>query len=194
MRGREVKSAIKILIGLVAAVIVLTACDSVYEPGQKEEINRQQSNYDRLVKQEPAKKMKYSPSRETINFWIETWGNEPGKLAYVYLVNQSGDLIGYYVLEGPPISTCALLTPNYRITNSDPNDSGTRLVVPAPGMDGVWYPNAGSCQTMYGKEALTGAYREFSTGSAAISHMVTDQPLPQQDVKPLGETSIEDVK
>lgn len=187
---QSVKKVIAVVGVTFAAVIGLAACEDVGGPQQQQEIDRQQSNYDRLAKAEPAKQMKYSPSRKTINFWIETWGKEPDKLAYVYLVNQQGKLIGYYVFEGPPISTCALLTPNYRISSS----TNGKVVIPAPGMDGVYYPQTGACTTMYGKEALTGAYREFSTASAAISHMVTDQPLPQQDVKPLGETSIEDVK
>lgn len=35
--------------------------------------------------------MKYSPTRETINKWIETW-DKPGKLSYVYLQNANGEV------------------------------------------------------------------------------------------------------
>jgi hypothetical protein len=63
--------------------------------------------------------------------------------------------------------------------------------VPAPGVDGVYY-SGGQCNSYYGKDATTGAYVEYTAG-LGINVLLFDEPLPRQDVEPLGPTSVEDV-
>ncbi|GAA3742456.1 hypothetical protein HDA32_003282 [Spinactinospora alkalitolerans] len=169
---------------LVIAVLGLAACEA---SSREEESDRQQSGYDQLVAGQPAESMDYSPTRETINFWIETW-SEPNKLSYVYLQNADGEMIGYYVLKGLPVSYCAMLTPNYEIL--DPTQGG--VSVPAPGMDGAYYSGQ-QCDSYYGQDATTGAYIEYTAGMG-INVLLYDKPLPRQDAQPLGPTSVGDVE
>lgn len=171
---------------IAAAALVLVGCNDQPEAQEKER-GRQQSNYEKLVDGQAAKTMKYSPTRETINFWIDTW-NEPNKLAYVYLQAANGELLGYYVLEGLPVSYCASLTPNYRIEW----DAEGNVVVPAPAMDGVYY-SGGQCNAYYGKDATTGSYVEYTAG-LGINVLLFEEPLQRQDVEPLGPTTVEEVE
>lgn len=184
----------KFLTILVTAglVVLLGAGSCEGQPDSQElESERQQDGYTQLTAQQPAKTMKHSPTRETINYWIETW-DVPGKLAYVYLQASNGQLVGYYIFEGLPVSYCASLTPTYRIWG---NSNTGRMTVPAPAMDGVYYSGDGSCSTYYGKDATTGSYMEYTVGTG-INALVYEQPLPRQDVEPLGFTEIgeEDTK
>lgn len=180
------------LIALSAlAVFALTGCDDTGPTAQERESSSKLQGYQEQVANEPAASMNgYSPTRATINHWIETW-REPGKLAYVYMQNASGELIGYYVLEGLPVSYCAGLTPSYEWVDIPGDGSKIKTQVPAPSVDGVYYGGGGSCDTYYGKDATTGAYIEYTAG-LGINILLYDQPLPnRQNVEPLGPTTIE---
>lgn len=155
---------------MVISVLFLVACDEGHET-QKKESKTQQNNYDTLVEKEPSKAMTNPKTRETVNFWVDTW-NEEGQLAYVYLQNSDGDMIGYYVLDGPPVSMCTMLTPNFDTKHST---SGGYTVIPAPGIDGVYY-GEGDCDRYYGKDATNGAYVEFTVGMG-INMLLYTEPL-----------------
>lgn len=185
-------------IGLAAlcGFMVLTAedCDGEGDEnkqaaGQVQEARQRQQNTDRLVAGQPSKTMQYSPSRATVNFWLDTW-DEPGKLSYVYLRASNGQIIGYYVLEGLPVSYCVGITQPYDIINVDGGDGvDVDMQVPAPAMDGVYY---GGCndRAYYGKDATTGAYIEYTLGDGQ-SVFLYDQPLDVEDAQPLGYTVVE---
>lgn len=184
----------KLVAALVAATaLVAVACEQpARDPSaQRKEAQVRQSSYEGLVAGQPAKGMSYSPTRSTVNYWIETW-DEPKKLAYVYLLASNGQLIGYYVFEGPPVSMCASLTPTYKFTEIDGGEYNADALVPAPSVDGVYY-SGGQCNQYYGRDATSGAYMEFSIGGG-INYLLYDQPLPRQDVEPLGFSTIEEVK
>lgn len=174
---RMTKRSLGAVLAVILAALALAACGgSTGSSGQTSEGNTQQSNYDRLVSQDPAHTMKVSPTRKTINRWIDTWGKDPNKLAYVYLQNANGDMIGYYVLKGLPVSYCTSLTPNYKIYDGSGSDGGGNLSLPAPSIDGVYY-SGGECNTYYGFDATTGAYIEYTAG-LGINVLIYDQPLP----------------
>jgi len=158
-----------ILIAVSILLIMLVAC-GVEESAEKSEKGVQDSNYEKLVKMEPAKEVTNPKTRETVNFFTETW-NEEGQLAYVYLQNSDGKMIGYYVLDGPPVSMCTALTPPDRLAGSY-SDSSVRQ---APGIDGV-YRSDEDCSRYYGKDASTGAYIEFTVGMG-INMLLYTEPL-----------------
>lgn len=184
----------KIAAGTTALLVsagLLAACSGPKTAGQKESDTRQ-SNYARLVAQQPAHTMATSPSRATINFWIDTWGKDPNKLAYVYLQASNGQLIGYYVFKGLPVSYCASQTPTTRWVDIPNDGSDEKTQVPAPSIDGVFY-SGGQCNQYYGKDASSGSYIEFTLGNA-MGVLVYDRPLPRQNVEPLGFATTENVK
>jgi hypothetical protein len=177
------------LLALIGAVVLMLATGCTDDnDSQDQESDARQSNYDELVARQPARSMDYSPTRETMNFWVNTW-SKPGKLSYVYIQNAQGEY-GYFVLEGLPVSYCAMLTPNYELRGAGNN---TDVSVPAPGMDGAYY-SGNQCDAYYGRDATTGAYLEFTVG-ANQSYFLYDEPmtLPEfQSAQPLGPTQIED--
>lgn len=178
------------LIGVILAALLLAAvgCGTT-ETSQGNEAKLRQTSYDRLTKAQPAHTMDYSATRETINFWIDTW-SKPGKLSYVYLISSNGQDLGYYVFKGLPVSYCASLTPNYEFIDlpGDGNSKEYGPQVPAPSVDGVYY-SGGQCNTYYGRDATTNSYLEYTIGSG-ISALVYERPLPRQDAEPLGFTVI----
>lgn len=170
---------------MIVGGLILSACSSEGSSQQKE-TNIQQGTYDRLVSIEPAKEMTNPSTRETVNFWIETW-NDPSQMAHVYLQNADGDMIGYYVLDSPPVSMCTSLTPNFRIEGS--TGSSTRILTPAPSIDGV-YRGDEDCSRYYGRDATSGAYVEFTVGMG-INMLLYTEPLTNhpnvENLAPQGE-------
>jgi len=169
------KSTVILAVILTFFACSAESCSSGSSKGQKTDSAIQKTNYDQLVAQDPAHTMSVSPTRKTINRWIDTWGKDPNKLAYVYLQNSNGQLIGYYVFKGLPVSYCTALTPTYRF--QDPGGSGDRsnAMVPAPSIDGVFY-SGGECNTYYGFDATSGAYVEYTAG-LGINVLIYDKPL-----------------
>jgi hypothetical protein len=184
--------AVLAALAALAIAIGFAACGET-NASQKSEATTRQHSYDHLVKEEPAHTMEVSPTRKTINFWIDTWGHDPDKLSYVYLQAENGQLTGYYIFKGLPVSECAALTPNYELIDTPGDgDDVKNQQVPAPGVDGVYY-SGGQCAVLYGRDATTNAFMEFSI-SGGQSFQLYDRPLPRQDVEPLGFTSIEEIK
>lgn len=166
--------------GIIAALLLFTftACAEASSPsGQKKETASVQDNYDSLVNGQPAHKMKYSPTRATKNFWVDTWGKK-GKTSYVYLMNNDGKVIGYYVFEGLPVNYCTSLVVPYQIVKGDNGsaDGSVPLVVAAPSVDGTYSSGGGDCNTYYGKDATTGAFIQYTAGMG-INPLLYDQPL-----------------
>lgn len=183
--------AVLAVLAVLALSLGVAACSDEGK-GQHDEAKIQQSNYDRLVSQEPAHTMDVSPTRKTINFWIDTWGHDPDKLSYVYLQAANGQLVGYYIFKGLPVTYCAALTPTYKFEDPKNDESATDFQVPAPSVDGVYY-SGGQCDSYYGRDATTGAYIEYTVGGSQ-NVLIYDRPLPRQNVEPLGFATIESVK
>lgn len=167
------------------ALLALTACTD--ESSQAKEGQARQSSFDALVAGQPAKPMTYSPTRETVNHWAEKW-SEPGKLSYTYFLNADGEAWGYYILEGLPVSYCAMLTPTYEFRSS----GGSRFQVPAPGIDGAYY-SGGQCNTYYGVDATTGSLVEWTTG-LGTSTVTYEEPQGFPGARALGPTAEDDVE
>jgi hypothetical protein len=178
----DLRRALVLLAIAGMALFGLAACTD--DAGDQEQ-DRTLGGYSKLVAQQPSKTMGYSPSRNTANFWIETW-SKPGKLSYVYLQNADGDLLGYYVFKGLPVPYCVSLTPPDQVNGR--GDYG--VVRKAPAVDGVYY-GEGDCGRYFGIDATTNSYVEYTAGMG-INVLLYDRPLPNHpNVKPLGQTRID---
>lgn len=195
---KQHKSAL--ILGAVSIAVLGTMASTCggedNEPSSRaKESNRVNTNYDKLVANQPAHQGDYSPTRETKNFWIDTWMKDPKKLSYVYIQNANGEY-GYYVLKGLPVTYCVSLLPPELYQRHDMGEDGSAgLLHKAPSMDGTYSSNT-NCNAYYGEDAVTGAYVEFSVG-ANQSYQLFDKPLslPQyKDAKPMGPSTIEAAK
>jgi hypothetical protein len=180
----------------VAMVGGLAACEEPPKSESRKTENKARlGNYDRLVKSQPAHTGPYSPTRETKNFWVDTWMHDKSKLSYVYIQNANGQY-GYYVLKGLPVTYCVSLVPpevDHRINLGSDGSAG--VTIPGPSIDGT-YSSSSNCNSYYGKDAVTGAYMEFSVGQNQ-SYQLFDQPidLPQyENAKPMGPSTIDAAK
>lgn len=187
--------ALLIPLAMLILALAVSACgggEDNNEKAHKQEAEARKASFTRLANLEPAHEMRYSPSRATINFWIDTWGKHPNKLSYVYLQAANGQLTGYYIFKGLPVSYCAALTENYEFVDPKEDDTKELFMVPAPGVDGVYY-SGGQCDAYYGRDASTGAYIEYTAGGSQ-NVLVYDRPLPRQNVEPLGFAEINEFK
>jgi hypothetical protein len=162
------------------------------KPSRAKEDSSRNSNYDKLVANQPAHTGPYSPTRTTKNFWIDTWMKDPKKLSYVYITQ--GEKTGYFVLEGLPVSYCTSLLPPQQKAPIDMGEYGGQTYVQAPSMDGT-FSSGGDCVTKYGKDATTGAYVEFTVGQNQ-SYFLYDQPMNSiyPNAEPKGPTKVVDGK
>jgi hypothetical protein len=175
------KRALAAIAGLLAFLLLGAAsCDDT-PSSTTSESQVQRNSYDAQVKRQPAHSMHYSPTRDTINFWIDTW-DDPNAVSYVYLQGGDGTLLGYYVLKGRPVTMCAALTPTWQFVGTPKDGSDVRdQRVPAPGVDGVYY-SGGQCNDYYG-ETTDGVYVEFTVGTNQNILLYT-APLPQANNVP----------
>lgn len=174
-------------------VVTLTGCFGSDEPakGAKAEAAGRDNTYNRLVANQPAHSGTYSPTRDTKNFWIDTWMKKPGKKSYVYIQNAKGEY-GYYVLKGLPVSYCTSLVPTEAGSRVNLGSDGSgAITLKQPSVDGT-YSSSSNCNVLYGRDAESGAYVEFSIGTNQ-SYFLYDQPmdLPQyKNAQPLGSTKL----
>lgn len=185
----------------VAATVVggllLTGCTDDPKASSLETENKvQDDSYNALVKAEPAHVMTNPTTRETINFWIDTW-NKPGALSYNYLATAEGgtyEVLGYYILKGLPVSYCTSLTPSYDLIDVNGDGDGVAdFEVDATGVDGVYY-GEGGCDRYYGEDATTGQYVEY-TVPMNMQVRTSNQPLDNvQGAVPLGPSDVGDVE
>lgn len=182
------KTPILITVGM-AIVALVGACTD--DGAREKEADKRDSAYADMIADQPVATPEYSSDRENINFWVETWGQTEGKLAYVYLLDSQGEFIGYYILKGLPTSKCKMGTPTWDYQRY----KGSDFMVDAPSMGGTYSSGSGECDTYYGQDASTGSYVEFAIGNA-MTMLTFDQayPLPEGvDPPALGFTEVGDV-
>jgi hypothetical protein len=190
----RLKTSILVFAALTAGAL-MAACSETNDETARSESKKQTENYAQVVNDQPARGMSHSPTRDALNRWAETW-EESGKLAYIYLFDAQGDLLGYYIFDGLPVSYCASLTPTEKIvdTEEELNEGASvdAAVTTAPAIDGVYY-SAANCQQMFGFDAVSGAYLEF-TGGGSFNYLLSDSPMTTFKGKNLGDAKIGEVE
>lgn len=179
----------KICLTCTAALAVAAGLTGCEDDTKTKENKVKKGSYEKLVAGQPSETMDYSPTRESLNQWVKTWGKggAKAKLSYVYLQNMKGEY-GYFVMKGLPVPRCKMLTANTEVDSS----SNGKVNAELPGMDGTYSSGAGTCNTYFGFDATTNAYMEFTVGMGQ-SFFLYDQPvtLPEfSSAKPLGMTTI----
>lgn len=166
-------------VAVVALTIVLGACDSA--PDQRaQDAARSSQSVERIIAQQPVQSGNYSPTRATINGWVQTWMTRPGVKYYAYLYT-NGQPLGYYVLQGPPVSYAAGATEPYR-RQCDGSGCFDRA---NPGQDAA-FANVGSGQfQFYGMDAQTSRIVEW--GGVGVTYIGSSAPLNVPGAVPLGD-------
>jgi hypothetical protein len=187
------KTKTRALVGAALASTILFgagSCDT--KPSAADNAREARSkSVEQIRKEQPVHAMRYSPTLDTVNGWVDTWGRK-GQVSYVYMQRQDGTFAGYYVLKGLPVNYCVGGSPPYDYSDIKGDGSPDEVQVPAPGLDGAYY---GGCDSSryYGFDAGTGQYIEYTDGMV-LTAVLSNQPLPlSKQPQPFG-SSIADVK
>jgi hypothetical protein len=166
--------------GLVLAVLALgllsTAC-------MAEDTNQTRSDQRKSAQQsrgeaEQAASAKY-PIKKNVNFpkrgmLVEMAAREDltNHAWYVYVLADTGNVIGYYVAETVPINACNFLSQNQEIVKADYGEGWSSHVLSLPSLDGMYYGNS-ECNVWVFQDAATGAVVKLG----GVKFFVADAPL-----------------
>lgn len=158
----------RIFILSVFVLFGVTACD-LPEPSasQKQEAARD-NVMERANAKVPVPQTDNFVTREMIAEYMRRM-DEPNKTFFVYVVANTGAVMGYYTTNGAPVSICAFLAPPDKV---EERYGGSDLVRKAPGVDGVYY-SGGGCDTYYFFDANSDAMVQVK----GLNLFVSDQPL-----------------
>lgn len=137
------------------------------ENQRKAAVSTRAESFDRAEAKFPVKQNTNFPKRGTLVEMAarEDLVNHPW---YVYVLADTGNVIGYYVAETVPINAC-----NYLSSSEERywNDYGSWLMT-APSLDGMYYGQA-ECDVWVFKDANSDAIIKLG----GIKFFVADQPL-----------------
>lgn len=158
---------------LVFTVVIsagfLTACDANQTTSQKQEKTRT-AVLDRADAAVPTPVINNFIARKTVAEFMKRM-DQPNKLFYVYIVADPGNIIGYYVSRGKPVSSCLNMTPPDKVQRV--RHERTAVVRTAPNLNGLYNAGSGACNSTYFFDAETDALVEIS----GLNLFTTDQPL-----------------
>lgn len=189
---KNVKKPLTVLaaIGIALAVTAgANGCSTETSPRAEAEQQRE-AGTEQVAKKQPVTPMTWSPTRDTINRWAQTWGQE-GKVSYVYMQRADGEFAGYYVLAGLPVNYCVSATPTEELVGG-PSRTGGMATLTAPALDAAYY---GGCDASryYGFDAVSGQYIEYTDGFV-LTAVLSDSPLDLDKQPRAYGSTIEDVK
>lgn len=159
---------------LVLAGALLVTMGTAASCSDKSQRLREESVEQRLTTLERA--LKVAPNPVTVNFPLrralvefterQDMLNHP---TYVYVLADTGQILGYYVAKTFPVNICAFLS-------STEDARGNGAVLTAPSLDGIYYGGAGSsspCNGWFFFDYSTNALIELID----MKIFVADQPL-----------------
>jgi hypothetical protein len=113
----------------------------------------------------------YYLERKTVKAWFENW-DQPNKISYVYIFVSGGACIGYFVVDGKPISNRSYLTPEEGYYMSG-------AVLQTPSLDGTYGEDLPGIRF----KDSSGVWHEF--GGTAFSYHFSDWPVPSMSTTEL---------
>lgn len=155
------------LLIIALSLFTLTACNG-QSTSERQERARTEV-LDRADQAVPTPIIKNFIARKTVAEFMRRM-DQPNKLFYVYIVADTGNIIGYYVSRGKPVSSCLNMTPPDRIDESGVQSDVVRT---APSLNGLYNAGSGACNSTYFFDAQTDALVEIS----GLNLFTADQPL-----------------
>lgn len=170
-----------ILIALCLVTFLgLTAESCQSDPGSKqrsESVKDRATTFDRAEKKYPLPHTENFPLRKMLVEMTkrEDMENHPW---YVYVLADTGNVIGYYVAKTVPINACDFLSSTETITDGgDAAGTGSgNVVVSAPSVDGIFYGGggaSGACDVFVFEDYSTDAIVKLGS----VKYFVADKPL-----------------
>tara|TARA_B100000929_G_scaffold290599_1_gene284871 strand:+ start:32489 stop:33004 length:516 start_codon:yes stop_codon:yes gene_type:complete len=160
---------------IILSLFAVTACKGGQSTSQKQEQTRTEvlNRADAAV---PTPVISNFIARKTVAEYMRRM-DQPNKLFYIYIVADTGNIIGYYVSRGKPVSSCLNMTPPDR---GDYYRNGGVINRVAPSLNGLYNAGGGACNSTYFFDAETDALVEIS----GLNLFTADQPL-NLDAEPI---------
>ncbi|WP_019558521.1 hypothetical protein [Thioalkalivibrio sp. ALE12] len=162
-------------IALAATALTLSGCNEASTSQQQE--TARDNIMDRAHQSVRIPEVSNFLTREYVAEYMRRM-DEPNKTFYVYVVADTGQMLGYYVARSAPVNICTFLTPPDRVERTTSSSVG-RVLRKASGADGVYYGDS-ACNTEYFFDAETDALVQIQ----GLNLFVSDQPL-EMDAKPI---------
>jgi hypothetical protein len=90
-------------------------------------------NQQRLEKNQPAPQITFSNERANIIKRASTFGNDPNKVSYIYLLTDNGQVIAFYTVKGKVSNVSSYLVPDQNVVHG--------VAIQAPDIDGSYGTN-----------------------------------------------------
>lgn len=183
---RKLSRGRRIALGALAvvAVFMLTtaeSCDGSSTADQQRErsVDSRAQNFSKAEKVAPLPKSVNFPIRKALVAFTERQDmiDHPW---YVYILADTGNMIGYYVAKTVPINACDFLSSTEDVRS--PEDEGN-VVLTAPSLDGVFYGGGGAsagCDAWFFFDSATNALVQIR----GVNFYTADQPL-RVEAKPI---------
>jgi len=91
---------------------------------------------------------------------------------YVYIIADTGNILGYYVAKQVPVNSCTFLSSTENVRDDDDGN----LILTAPSLDGIYYGGGGAsagCDEWFFFDGATDAMIKIR----GVKFFVADQPL-----------------
>lgn len=161
--------ALIVLLGVIFSSCGLS--DSSTDKQIDRAVEQRSETFERAEKLFPVPQLENFPSRQALIKFTERT-DLAGHTWYVYILGDTGNIIGYYVSQTRPVNSCTFLNSTEHVrTNTKGN-----VVLTAPSLDGIYYGGAGSsagCDAWFFFDAATDAMIEIR----GVKFFTTDQPL-----------------
>lgn len=158
-----VVAALLVAAALMALALLFTGCE---EP--KPDVEHRAETFTRAERLLPEPQLNNFPSRAALIEFTERQ-DRVGHVYYVYIIAETGNVIGYYSASARPVNSCAFLSSNQDIwTGSE----GKSQVIQTPSLDGMYYGGT-VCDAWFFFDAETDALIEIR----GVNFYVSDQPL-----------------
>lgn len=173
MRSMKVVVMAAAVLGLSTAVAGCKAeqSTSAQQEQQREHISAKANNA------VPVPDINNFVAREAVAEYMKRM-DQPNKLFYIYVLADTGNIIGYFVSKGPPVNICNNMTPPDKVEDRGSHDGDVVRV--APSLNGLYNAGSGVCNQDYFFDANSGGLISLKDLKAFIS----DQPL-NLDVEPI---------
>lgn len=161
------------LVGLTLLSVLLISCveETNPEKQRKQSIESRAEAFARAESIAPLPKTNNFPLRKALVEFTERQ-DLIDHLWYVYILADTGNIIGYYVAQTVPVNACNFL--------SSTEDVGTQYegdpVLTAPSLDGIYYGGSGAssgCDAWFFFDSATDALVQIR----GVKFFTADQPL-----------------
>lgn len=159
------------LVIALVALLALACGGSKSEEQRNSSVESRTDTFARAESKYPMPRTENFPLREALVQFTERQDlvNHP---TYVYVLADTGQIIGYYVAKTYPVNMCAFLSSTEDVRGSANGD----LILTAPSLDGIYYGGAGSsssCDGWFFFDNATNALVEL----IGVKLFIADQPL-----------------